>query len=150
MKTLDRVFLIAGLISLSFLIGVSSCEDSNKPDENKPTKQNVETALTQHAWRVTNFFDEKDETGLFAGYSFRFNKDGSVIATSSSNTVSGTWSTFNSSNGDLKLNIEFSLTEPFDELTDDWVIVESSENKIMLQDLSGGSEEVDKLTFENA
>jgi hypothetical protein len=149
MKTLDRVFIIAGLISLSFLVGISSCDDNGKNEnQDKPTKQNTETSLTQQAWKVTNFFDEKDETSLFAGYTFQFNRDGSLIASNSSATVTGTWSIFNSSSGQVKLNLEFSLTEPFDELTDDWEIVESTDNKIMIQHVSGGSGEIDKLTFE--
>jgi hypothetical protein len=150
MKTLDKAFLIAGLVSLSFLVGISSCDDnSTSENDDKPTKQVVESALKESQWRVTNFFDEKDETQHFDGYSFQFSNDGSVIAAKNNTLVSGTWSTFKSSNGEIKLNLEFSLTEPFDELSDDWVVVESSSTRIVLEDVSGGSGETDKLTFES-
>jgi hypothetical protein len=37
---------------------------------------------------------------------------------------------------------------PFDELNDDWHIIEETSTKIRLQDVSGGSGGTDLLTFE--
>jgi len=37
---------------------------------------------------------------------------------------------------------------PFDELNDDWHILNETSTKIQLEDVSGGSGEIDLLTFE--
>lgn len=143
MKTLDRAFLIAGLISLSFLIGVSSCDENEKSeDDSGPTKQVIESRLKESQWKI-NFPPEKDH---FTSYSFTFNNDGSIIAVEDNGSISGTWSTFNSRNGELRLNIEFPAEVPFDALNDDWVIVETTDRSIILKDV--GSTAVDKVTFE--
>jgi hypothetical protein len=148
MGNLDKAFLIAGLISLSFLIGISCVGRKRSEIDNKPTKQNIESTLKEHKWKISNFYDEKDETHHFNGYSFQFNRNGSVVASKSSTTVTGTWSTFNSGNGQLKLSVEFTLTEPFDELSDDWVIVENGDDKIILNDGDADPENADKVILE--
>jgi hypothetical protein len=146
MKTMDKAFLVAGLISLSFLIGISSCDDGKSEGDNRPTQQVIESTLKENSWEITNFDD--DETHHFSGYSFHFNTDGSVVASKSNSSISGTWSTFNSSNGQLKLNIEFMVADTFEELNDDWVVIESTDTRILLQDRTGRSGEFDKVTLE--
>jgi hypothetical protein len=150
MSTLDRAFLIAGLISLSFLIGISSCDDNGKTkNDSTPTKQKIESTLKGHQWRITNFSDEKEESKHFLGYSFQFNSDGTVVARKNETSVNGVWSTFNSGNGQLKLSLEFTLTEPFDELSDDWIIEESENNMVRIVEMSGGSDNADEVIFES-
>src|SRR4051812_35367240 len=148
MRTLDKAFLIAGLISLSLLIVISCGGRRISESDNKPTKQKIESTLKEHQWKISNFYDERDETNHFNGYSFQFNRNGSVIASKSNTTVTGTWSTFHSGNGLLKLSVEFMLTEPFDELSDDWVVVENADDKIILNDGNADPKNADKVIFE--
>jgi hypothetical protein len=148
MGNLDRTFLIAGLISLSFLIGISCGGGKAGERDNKPTKQKIESTLKEHQWKISNFHDQKDETHHFKGYSFQFNRNGSVVASNSNTIVTGTWSTFNSGNGQLKLSVEFTLIEPFDELSDDWVIVENADDKIILNEGNTDPENADIVIFE--
>jgi hypothetical protein len=146
MKNLDRVFLIAGLISFSFLVGVSSC-DSNEENDSKPDQRLVSSRLKEGQWKISNYVDEHEETHLFYGYSFEFNKDGSLTATNLNSSVGGTWSTFDAPNDQVKLNFEFALVEPFDELNSDWEIIESTETQIVMKHRSGTST-TERLVFE--
>lgn len=149
MKTLDKAFIAAGIISISFLLIISSCTRNDKK-EIKLTAQVVETSLKQNQWKVTYFFKKKNETHNFIGYSFRFNTDGTVVANQSNSPVGGTWSPFNSTNGQVKLNLDFALNDPdnpVDGLNDDWVVAASTETRIVLEDISSVGK-ISKVTLE--
>lgn len=105
-----------------------------------------ETILTTGSWFVTYYFDDTDETSDFAGYEFTFATDNTAQAVSTSNTVDGTWSLTNSNTPDL--NLFFGTNAPFDELDEDWDIVEATQDIIKLKHISGGDGSVDFLTYE--
>lgn len=102
--------------------------------------------LTSGSWFVTYFFDDEDETGDFAGYEFTFATDNSAQATNGTNTIGGTWNLTNSNTPDL--NLYFGEADPFDELDEDWDIIEATQDIIKLKHISGGDGSVDFLTFE--
>ncbi len=105
-----------------------------------------ETILTSGSWFVTYFFDDVDETSDFADYEFTFATDNTAQAISSSNTVDGTWSLTNSNTPDL--NLFFGTNNPFDELDEDWDIIEATQDIIKLKHISGSDGSVDFLTYE--
>ncbi|CAM3303590.1 hypothetical protein [Aequorivita lipolytica] len=105
-----------------------------------------ETILTSGSWFVTYFFDDVDETSDFAGYEFTFGTDNTARAVSTSNMVDGTWSLTNSNTPDL--NLFFGTNDPFDELDEDWDIIEATPDIIKLKHISGGDGSVDFLTYE--
>jgi hypothetical protein len=147
MKKVDTVFLTAGLISLSFFIGISACDYNEKrEEETKPTKQVIETTLKGTQWRITDHYDQKASHYLKA-YTFYFHKDGTVLAANDQAKINGIWSAFNASNGKIKVNFEFSLIAPVDDLNEDWVVVEQSEKKIILKDPSQ-RKGADEITLE--
>jgi len=84
-------------------------------------------------WQVTYFFDkDKEETHKFENYTFRFEDDGTMKAFLSGALMStGTWSVRASSN---KFVIEVEGTDALNELTDDWLIIEKTDRKIILRD----------------
>ncbi|NAY92976.1 hypothetical protein GTQ34_13715 [Muricauda sp. JGD-17] len=111
------------------------------------------------SWTITYFFDtDKEETSDFNGYTFTFNSDGTLTASNGSNEVTGTWSITDSdsnSNDDSSdddsgadFNIAFSSPADFEDLSDDWDIVEYSSVRIELIDVSGGNGGTDNLVFE--
>jgi hypothetical protein len=102
--------------------------------------------LTSGSWYVTYFFDDEDETSDFAGYEFTFATDNTAQAANGSNTVEGTWSLTNSNTPDL--NLFFGTADPFDELDEDWDIIEATQDIIKLKHISGGDGSVDFLTYE--
>ncbi len=107
---------------------------------------NFEAILTSGSWFVTYFFDDIDETTDFAGYEFTFDPDNTAQAVSATNTVGGTWNLTTSTTPDLSLF--FGNTDPFNELDEDWDIIEATQDIIRLKHISGGDGSVDFLTFE--
>jgi hypothetical protein len=135
MKKLLTPFL---LVSLLFF----SC--SNNSTSITPS---TTAFIEQGNWKITYFEDNsKNETALYSGFVFHFNSNGNVSATSASVTVNGTWSSGNDDSQD-KLYLNFT-TSPFDDLSEDWHVVEQNSSTIKLEDVSGGNGGTDYLTFE--
>ena len=104
--------------------------------------------LTTGDWYVTNYFDDVDETALFDGLVFNFASDGTATADDGSMTTNGTWSTSSGDETSLELNLNFGTVHPFDELEEDWDVLEATNDIIRLKDISGGDGTTDFLTFE--
>ncbi len=112
----------------------------------KDTPEVVQKNLESGDWKITYFYDkDHEETSDYTGYTFVFNDDGTLDATSSSGTIKGTWSTGNDDSMD-RLYITFSNPDKLVEISDDWVIVSQSSDKIELKDDSDSGTEL--LTFE--
>lgn len=104
--------------------------------------------LTSGDWYVTNYFDDVDETAIFDGVVFNFAADGSGTADDGSTITNGTWSTSSGDETALELNLNFGTANPFDELEEDWDVLEATDDIIRLKDISGGDGTTDFLTFE--
>ena len=103
-----------------------SCTKSN--DDNSGTN---DPQVTAGKWKVSWFWDkDKEETSDFNGYSFEFKSDGTLVASLPDNsTKSGTWSV-----SSTKFIITIGGTYALDEMTDDWLLLEKSDNLIRLKD----------------
>ena len=152
MKKLN--LLMAAIAVFGFL---TACSDDDSSSTNgNPTE--VVNTVKQGTWRVTSYMeDANDETNHFTGYNFTFGDNNEVTATNGTNTYTGTWSVTNSSNSsddddnnnsDIDFNIMFATPENFTDLNDDWDILERTDTKIRLRDISGGNGGTDLLTFE--
>jgi hypothetical protein len=123
---------------------IEACENSSGGgDPIDPTV--FEQNLTTGVWYITYFFDDFDETSNYNGYEFTFQTDNTAQATNGTNTVPGTWMFEGGNTPDLTLF--FGTTDPFDELDDDWDIIEATNEIIRLRDVSGDGS-IDYLTFE--
>ncbi len=123
---------------------------SCKKDDNSSTNPTsvLNTTVQQGKWKITLFNDSgNDETHHFTSYNFQFNSDGTITASSSANTVNGTWSNGND-DSQQKLILNFGTTVPFEELNDDWHVLQQNSSIIKLEDVSGGNGGTDLLTFE--
>jgi len=119
---------------------ILACDDSGGQ-----VPANFSDILTDGIWYVNYFFDDQDETFLFNGYQFNFNTDQTALANNGSNQVNGTWNLTTGSTPDLILF--FGTNSPFDELDEDWDILEVTPQIIRLKHMSGGDGSVDFLTF---
>lgn len=136
MKKIGFQLFAAGLL----LLVIVSC----KKDDNS----NASAILQDGKWKVTLYNDSgKDETSYFSGYEFSFSDNGIVSATNSSSTMSGTY-TNSSDDSQDKLLLNFGSVSPVNKLNNDWHIIEQSNSKIRLEDVSGGGGGTDLLTFE--
>lgn len=122
---------------------IEACENSTGGGTIDPTV--FEQNLTDGVWYITYFFDDFDETSNYTGYEFTFSTDNTAQATNGTNTVPGTWMFEGGNTPDLTLF--FGTTDPFDELDDDWDIIEATNEIIRLRDESGDGS-IDYLTYE--
>ncbi|MCW5520948.1 hypothetical protein J1N09_13950 [Aureitalea sp. L0-47] len=123
---------------------IEACENSSgggNPIDPAVFEQNLTTGV----WYITYFFDDFDETSNYNSYEFTFETDNTAQATNGTNTVPGTWMFEGGNTPDLTLF--FGTNDPFDELDDDWDIIEATNEIIRLRDVSGDGS-IDYLTFE--
>lgn len=148
--------LFYGLVTLlSFTLMSSMCSSDDMESPNNIAQQimAIENTAESSTWIISSFIDSgQDETHHFMGYSFTFGNDGTLTATNGNDTVQGTWSVTGSnddSNDSVDFNILFSVptSSVFDDLIDDWDIVNYNNNTISLIDVSGGNGGTDTLVF---
>lgn len=132
---------------------VDACDEDDDNDHNDDDvdDSDLRSVLLDGEWQITEYYEDygvgvTDQTYLFNGYVFSFNEDGSASASKNGQTQAGVWST-NGDDGTLELVLNFGLADPFEELEDDWDIIEFDGNMIVLEDLSGDGT-VEYLTFE--
>lgn len=106
---------------------ITACQNS---DDNTPGDTSGD--ITGGKWKVSYYWDkDKEETSDFAGYTFEFRTNGVFIATGGGQTVNGTWAVTDSNR---KLQIDISGTKPLDDLNDDWLLLEKTNDSIKLKD----------------
>lgn len=129
-----------------WLLTMAACTNPNSSIDSAA----VESSTAKGTWEISYFWDQdKDETHHFTGFQFEFGTDGSVSASNGSVTKSGTWSVHDSSDDS---HVEFDLhfagsSDQFDDISDDWHVVEQSNRLIRLEDVSGGSSLTEYLDF---
>ncbi len=135
------------LATVFIALGLTSCK-KNETSASTITTSNVTTTVSTGTWRVTYYWDtNQDETANFSGFNFTFGPSNLVSASNSLFTINGTWSTAND-NSKVKLILAFTTNANFIEISDDWHVIERTDTKIRLQDVSGGNGGTDYLTFE--
>jgi hypothetical protein len=104
------------------LIAMNACskDDNGNPDQATPPAGQ---------WRISYYWDEKDETSDFSGYTFEFLTGGTLKATMAGITVNGTWSETSA-----KLVIDFGADPVLSEINDDWQKTEKTSTSIKLKD----------------
>ncbi|WP_133063446.1 hypothetical protein [Flavobacterium aurantiibacter] len=149
-----------GRLILPFVaaFSVMSCSESddNSSGSNSQLVNEVKTLMASGNWRVSNYFDDVNETSNYQNFVFRFNPAvNSVSVTGGNITASGTFSVVDSASNDDSIsldadfNLNFSLPAPASliELSDDWDILSYNNNEVNLIDVSGGNGGTDLLTF---
>ncbi|MBU2526015.1 MAG: hypothetical protein KKC03_05390 [Bacteroidetes bacterium] len=92
--------------------------------------------------------DNNDDSSNFSGFTFTFNADGSLKAEKVENDEIhiATWFIEVDFNA-LELHIQFPEVDPVDELNEDWLIVSSTETRIVLEHANSDGTK-DRLVFE--
>lgn len=145
---------------LASVVLFAGCESDEDPIQgNQADAAELRATAQAGQWRITYFFDtDSEETADYDGYVFTFSADGAVMAEKGEIAISGTWSITEDSDDsfddspdesdDVDFNLFFSTPPDFEELSDDWDILEYSDTLIKLTDVSGGNGGTDFLTFE--
>jgi len=149
------VFLLAAIAATMFISACSNDEDNNEMDAVQ-TVSDIQTNVVTGEWMISSYIDSGvDETSDYAGFTFTFNGDGVVSASSSAEMLTGAWSVEmdssmdDSSDSDVDFTLFFGVpdTHDFDDLSDDWDVVSYTATMLSLRDVSGGSGEIDTLVF---
>jgi hypothetical protein len=140
------------IVFIFLFVGIG-CE-KNSSSETLFDSKFISKNMVDGTWMITKLMDSgKDETYHFSGFVFDFKSDGSVMASNGSRIETGIWRISENSRNDSTLKeLEFYLSFPsngdFEELNDDWNILEQNNSVIKLIDISGGNGGTDYLTFE--
>lgn len=144
MTTLFKSTIIA--IAILASVGTTSClQGDDLAAPGSPNNPSVD--FTGSSWKITYFWDsDHDETGHYNAFVFVFQADGTVNVSGGPAPYNGTWSK-GSDDSTAKLYLNFTTPPDLEELSDDWHILEWTDNSIRLQDISGGNGGTDLLTF---
>jgi len=128
------------LLPLIIVAGLLSC--------GKNSGETTASIVRKGTWAITKYEEHgTDKTNHFADYDFSFDENGTVLAKKKSVLISGTWNSGTSNNED-KFFLDFAGAIPFDELNDDWRIIEKTSILLRLQELVSGNGGIHYLTFE--
>jgi len=129
---MNAKMLVFPLALVPFL---ASCEDLD--DRTILTGDNttqLSELLAQGEWRVAQFIEDgRDQGAAFDGYVFHFTAEGQVSALRDASSEQGTWRVFYD-DGRTELSMSFNEEGPFEEMTDDWYIMEFGQDRIHLED----------------
>ncbi len=118
---MKKKYLLYLLLVILFTACTRGSDDLPAPD--------ATVATLNGAWKVSYYWDKKDETSNFSGWSLSFQAGGVATATRGSQVVIGTWS--RSSN---KFILSFGSDPLLSDLNNDWQVVTFSETSIRLKD----------------
>jgi len=134
------------LFVLTLFLFVSCNKDGDNTSQISTTT--VTNTIVSGTWKITYYWDaDHEETTNYSGYNFVFGSGNILTAMKSGSSVTGTWTTF-LDDSKTKLVLGFSTPTSFVELSDDWHVIERTDARIKLQDISGGNGGTDYLTFE--
>ncbi len=127
-----------------------NCDEDDDNDHNDDDADDTAliATLTNGEWKVSYFFDKKDETLAFENSVFSFIPDGTVLVTTKTSLlVMGKWKSFGDA-GFLELELDFGNEPLFDDISEDWDLIESTNLKIKLNRVDKRDGSVSTLIFE--
>lgn len=136
------------ILLASFAFAMLLFASCSKSDTTAITTTQVSNTATSGTWKITYYFNSSlDKTSNYSGYTFTFSSNGTVSASNGILSIPGTWSV---GVDDSKVKVFLTFTNPasFAQLSNDWEVVERTDVKIRMQDVSGGGGGTDYLTFE--
>ena len=127
MKRLTLVFCLS--------LGLLSCKEDDNLDPVAISSNELTAALTVADGLIISEFIEEgvNETDSFLDYLFVFDADGTVSATKTGHSISGTYRVF-TDDGKTELMMTFPNSSELNELTDDWYFISKSDNTLKFDD----------------
>ena len=139
------VNLMATFLFVSVASMFTACSNSSD-DNSTPGGNNNPPAAG--AWKVSYFYDKQDETGNYNGYTFEFGSNGSLTATKSGQSWSGSWSTgFDDSANKFLIDFNGAPPSALQDLEEDWRIIQQTDTFMHFEHTSGGNGDTDVLKF---
>ena len=125
MKRLIHVFSICLIVTQL----IACKKDVTTPSSSLPvTASNIAGNFS-----VSSFTGTGDQTSAFNGFTFTFRENGSIIATSGSDTFNGIWRFDDSNNSEIKISFS---NAPLNVLNGSWHIEDLTDDHLYLKDSS--------------
>lgn len=149
-------FIKFTVIAFSALIGLSCLQACKKVDTtNEQTFQEIiQTEVQKGDWKISLYATSgENRTSVFAEYTFNFGAEGTLTASSLTESFIGTWYVSDTNPdqevlSDIRFGISYGQINKFEDLNAGWNVLSQSATKIELTHAVGGGEGSDNLTFE--
>jgi hypothetical protein len=118
--------LLYGILFVALAASLPSCKKFiQQQEENAVLK-----IMTTGVWYVSGYIqNDSDITTSFSGYLFKFNANGTVVATLNASSTLGTWSANISAQS---ISSDFpAASDPLMELNETWKITDSGDNYVV-------------------
>ena len=148
---------VSNVVLSVMVMSVLSCDNDDDDGSNERFDSldvaALQSTATTGTWKITRFIDEgSDDTDDFEGFVFSFDTNGSLSADNGTNTFTGSWNVEmddDDDSGELEFEIDLATSDDiFDDLDDDWYVLEYSDNRIRLaEDDDDQDDDDDFLTF---
>ena len=136
-------------ITVLLFISLTACtkEDNFATTANEIISQ-ASKKLVTGSWSVSVYNERgNNQTQYFNNYKFTFSSNNTVKATNGTDIINGTWQT-GTDDSKPKFILNFSASNgPFEEISEDWKIIQITASKIELSHVSGGNAGMSSLTF---
>jgi len=125
-KITQAVLLISVIVSLSV-----SC----KKEDNGPAVSTLSASaiITSGSWRVSYYHESGDDHTInFSGYTFTFSSNGTMTATNSSGTTSGTWKIDDRNKNEFHMDL--GSASPCSVMNHGWLIISKTSSEMGIKD----------------
>ena len=123
MKNNIAQFSVLFIVFTALLLSCKKDDSNNSP---------IDLIVTTGTWKVSYYHENnEDKTSNFSDYTFTFGDNGTMTASNSGGTTTGTWTSDDSEN---EIHISLGNTEPLKDLSKGWLIISKSSTEIVLKD----------------
>lgn len=128
---------------------MDDCDEDDDNDHNDDDADDTDliNALLAGQWKVAQYFAGTDQSELFADFVITFHADGTTVSSDGHSSIAGEWET-NGDDGTLVLDLELGETMPFDNMPDDWQVVEFDDVQVKLKNVDTDDESESTLVLQ--
>jgi len=120
-------------ILVAVLSTASSCKKDDNSSSGSSTSANISGIITSGTWRISYYHESGDDhTTDFNGYVFTFGNSGTMTATNSFGTATGTWDIDDSNPNEFHMSI--GSTSPLIDINNGWLIISQTGTEIHMKD----------------
>lgn len=129
-------------LAAAILLSEDDCDDDDGIDPE------FVQALLSGGWMIESFVSEGvDQTDDWENYVLEFNADGTLTASDGNTQLTGTWQS-ETDDGELELTLQLNVSNPLDDINEDWTVLNYSSALIELEDVDDEDpEEIKTLTL---
>lgn len=122
------------LATTTILFSCSKNNDGNPNTASNGSETALKAQLQASTWDVHYFNYNTDQTKKYAGYTFAFKADSTLVVTDLSESYNGGWNTAKRADGSTQLTINILSLTPIQLLNNTWKVTANTGTMITLRD----------------